>query len=74
MQILKVFWYQKTMENKIQMSLIQTNIKNMMLTIIAINKYVLIISLVSFVSHIWMKMLFTILLIVWLMKVNTTVM
>ena len=62
------------MENKIQMSLIQTNIKNTMLTIIAINKYVLIISLVSFVSHIWMKMLFTILLIVWLMKVNTTVM
>ena len=34
---LKVFYYLKLMESKIQMSLIQTNIKNMMLAGMVIN-------------------------------------
>ena len=37
MQILEVSWSQKIMQSKIQMNLIVTNIKNMLLTVIAIN-------------------------------------
>ena len=37
MQILEVSWSQKIMQSKIQMSLIVTNIKNMLLTVMAIN-------------------------------------
>ena len=40
MQILKVFQYQKIMENKIQKCLIQTNIKNKLLAVIAVNQCV----------------------------------
>ena len=45
-------------------SLIQTNIKKMLLAVMAMNQYVLIINLVSLLSHTYVKMLFTILLIV----------
>ena len=37
MQILKVFQYLKIMEGKVQMSLILTNIKNMLLVVMVIN-------------------------------------
>ena len=39
-QILKIFQCQKVMENKIHKSLIQTNIKNILLAVMAINYYV----------------------------------
>ena len=39
------------MENKIQKSIIQTNIKKILLAVIAINQYVLMINLVSLSSH-----------------------
>ena len=43
------------------MSLIQANIKNMLLSVMAINYYVLTINLISLLSHTWVKMLFVIL-------------
>ena len=43
------------------MSLIQANIKNMLLSVMAINYYVLMINLISLLSHTWVKMLFVIL-------------
>ena len=49
------------MGSKIQMSLIQANIKNMLLSVMAINYYVLMINLISLLSHTWVKMLFVIL-------------
>ena len=42
---------QKIMGNKIQMSLIRTNIKKILLAVTATNQYVLRISLVSLLSH-----------------------
>ena len=51
MQILKIFLYQKIMESKIKKGLILTNIKNILLGVMAINKYVLMISLVSLLSR-----------------------
>ena len=39
------------MESKIQKSIIQTNIKKILLAVIAINQYVLMISLVSLSRH-----------------------
>ena len=50
------------MESKIQKSLIQTNIKNILLANMAINKYVFLISLESFLRHTYVKIKFTILL------------
>ena len=47
MPILKVYYCQKMMESNIRISLIQTNIKNILLIVIAINWYVLMISLIS---------------------------
>ena len=37
LQILKAFYYQKIMESKIQMNLVQTNIENILLAVKAIN-------------------------------------
>ena len=51
------------MENKIHKSLIQTNVKNILLAVTAINYYVLMISLVSLLKHAKVNMQFTILLI-----------
>ena len=45
MQILKAFQYQKIMESKIQVSLILTNIKNMLLTVYGWLRNVLMIIL-----------------------------
>ena len=47
MQIL-ILQHQKIMESNIQMSLIRTNIKNMLLAVMAVNQYVSMISLSSF--------------------------
>ena len=55
MQILKVFYCQKKMKNKIQISLIQTNIKKKKKkkrTVMVINHCVLMINLVSHLSDI----------------------
>ena len=57
MQILKVFYCQKKMKNKIQISLIQTNIKKTKKTkkkrtVMVINHCVLMINLVSHLSDI----------------------
>ena len=51
-------------ESKILKILILTNTKNMLLAVISTNHFVLMISLVSVLDHISVKMLFTILLIV----------
>ena len=61
------------MGSKIQMNLTQANIKNMLLAVMAINYVnvfinVLMINLVSFLSHTWLNMLFLILLIIQLEK------
>ena len=56
----KVFQCQKIMESKIQKSLIQTNIKNILLVIMAVNQYMLMISLVSLLKHTYEKIKFTI--------------
>ena len=48
MQVLKLFKKKKIMESKIQKSLIQINIKNILLTAMAIFLYVLMISIVRF--------------------------
>ena len=41
----------KIMESKIQKSLIQTNIKNILLVVMDTNQYVLMVSLVSLLKH-----------------------
>ena len=46
------------------MSLIRTNIENMLLAVMAMNYYVLIITLIRLLSQTYMKMLFINLLIV----------
>ena len=48
MEILKVFYYQKIMESKIQKSLIRTNIKNILVAVTSVNWYVLMINLEAF--------------------------
>ena len=48
MQVLKLFKKKKIMESKIQKSLIQINIKNILLAAMAIFLYVLMISIVRF--------------------------
>ena len=55
MQILKVFYYQKLMESKIQESFIHQNIKNILLGVMTFNQYVLIICLVSLLKHTFNK-------------------
>ena len=74
MQILKVFQCRKIIESKIQISLIQTDTKNMLLVVTAINQHVLMINVVSILSHTQAKILFTTFLIVWSKKANTVVM
>ena len=64
MIFLRAIQYQKTMESKIQMSLILKNIKTMLLMIMALNYYVPMISLVKLLSHTQVKKQFTILIIV----------
>ena len=61
-------------ERKIPKILVLTNTKNMLLAVISTNHFVLMISLVSVLDHILVKILFTILLIAWPKKVNTVVM
>ena len=51
MQISKAFYHQKIMESKMQMNLILTNIKNMLLVVMVINWYVLMICLLSLSNH-----------------------
>ena len=51
----------------------ETNIKNMLVAIMAINLYVLMISLVRLLSQTQVKTLFIILLIVWSKGVSTVV-
>ena len=51
-----------------------TNIKTMLLAVMVINQYVLMINLVSLLSHTQTKMLFTILLLVKSKKVNIVLM
>ena len=48
----ELFWYLEIMGSKIEASLIRTNIKKMLLVVMGINKYVLIISLLSVLTHI----------------------
>ena len=47
MKILKVLQCQKIIENKIQKSLMQKNIRSILLPVMAINKYFFMISLIS---------------------------
>ena len=58
--------------SKGQISLIETNIKNMFVTVKAM--YLLVINLVSLLILTWVKMIFTILLLVWSKRANTVVM
>ena len=60
-------------EKQNQKSLIQTNIKNILLAVMAINQYVLMISLVNLLKHTQVKIEFTILLMVRSKKVNIVV-
>ena len=69
-QILKVFYCLKIMKGKIQISVTLTNIKSMLLVVMAINQYVLMINCVSLLNHTQAKMLFTILLAVLSKKVR----
>ena len=50
MPILIVFQYQNVMESKIDMSLMWTSIKNILLVVMSVNSYVLMISLVNLLS------------------------
>ena len=50
MPILIVFQYQNVMESKIDMSLMWTSIKNVLLVVMSVNQYVLMISLVNLLS------------------------
>ena len=49
------------------------NSKNMFLAVMAINQYLLMLTLVRLLSHTWKKMLFTTLLLVWSKKAITVV-
>ena len=48
---MQIFQHLKIIESKIQMSLILTNIKNMLLVVMVMNYYVLMINLVSLLNH-----------------------
>ena len=61
---MQIFQHLEIIESKIQMSLILTNIKNMLLVVMVMNYYVLMINLVSLLNHTSVKTLFTILLAV----------
>ena len=52
------------MESKIKKRFIQTNVKNMLLGVMAINYNLLMINLVSLLRYILVKIMFTILLVV----------
>ena len=69
-QILKVSYCLKIMKGKIQMSVTLTNIKSMLLVVMAINQYALMINCISLLNHTQAKMLFTILLAVLSKKVR----
>ena len=60
-------------EDNLNQKPLRANIKNMLLAVMAINQYVLIISLVSLLSNPQVKMLFTILSIAWSKKASTVV-
>ena len=48
---MQIFQHLEIIESKIQMSLILTNIKNMLLVVMVMNYYVLMINLVSLLNH-----------------------
>ena len=60
-------------EGNIQRSVIETNVKNIFLVVMAINQHILMISLVILLRHSYVKMLFKSLLVVLSNKVNVTV-
>ena len=65
---------QKILESKIQMNLIQANIRNMLLAVMVIIQFGLMINLVNLLGHTYVKILFIILLILWSKKADTVLM